>query len=111
MVAFSKSKRAAIALPVLCLALLSLTQISHAQTFANMKYESTRNRANNMMDEDEQDNSHASKLDGTSSVWDMIAAHQKDFFQFGGLEKLQSQWNDVYSLLTNDQEAIRQRRK
>ena len=90
MVAFSKSKRAAMALPVLCLALLSLTQLSRAQTFANMKYESTRNRANNMMDDDEQDNSHASKLDGTSSVWDMIAAHQKDFFQFGGLEKLQS---------------------
>lgn len=99
------------ALPALCLALLSLTQISHAQTFANMKYESTRNRANNMMDDDEEYGSHVSKLDGSSSIWDMIAAHHKDLFQFGGLEKLQSQWNDVYSLLTNDQEAIRQRRK
>jgi len=63
------------------------------------------------MDDDEEDGSAVSKLDGTASVWDMIAAHQKDFFQLGGLEKLQSQWNDVYSLLTNDQEAIRQRRK
>ncbi len=55
MVAFSKSKRAVIALPVLCFAFLSMSSLTQAQTFANIKYENARTHANNMMDDDEAD--------------------------------------------------------
>ena len=80
MVAFSKSRRALFAVPILCLTFLTLSSLTRAQTFANVKYESMRHKANNMMDEDDNQKSHVDQLDGNSSIWDMIAAHQKDFF-------------------------------
>ena len=78
MVAFSKSKRAVIVLPVLCFAFLSMSSLTQAQTFANVKYENARTHANNMMDDDEESSgrkSHVDQLDGSSSIFDMVAAH------------------------------------
>ncbi len=77
MVAFSKSKRAVIVLPVLCFAFLSMSSLTQAQTFANVKYENARTHANNMMDDEEDGGrkSHVDQLDGSSSIFDMIAAH------------------------------------
>jgi len=77
MVAFSKSKRAVIVLPVLCFAFLSMSSLTQAQTFANVKYENARTHANNMMDDEEDSGrkSHVDQLDGSSSIFDMLAAH------------------------------------
>ncbi len=76
MVAFSKSKRAVIVLPVLCFAFLTMSSLTQAQTFANVKYENARTHANNMMDEEDGERkSHVDQLDGSSSIFDMIAAH------------------------------------
>ena len=79
MVAFSKSKGVLSVRTLLCLTLLTLSQVSHAQYFADIEY---KRASQNRYHDDGEDNeaSNVDKLNGSSSWWDFMYAHQKDFF-------------------------------
>ena len=86
---------------LLCLTLVTLSQLSNAQYFADVDYKKGNNRKYN--DDDEDDVSNVDKLNGSSTWWDFMHAHQKDFFQgAGGFVQLKEQWDQVYGLMTGD---------
>ena len=79
MVAFSKSKSVVLSIrTLLCLTILTLSQLSHAQYFADVEYKRAGQNRND--DDDDDENSHVNKLNGSSTWWDFMYAHQKDFF-------------------------------
>ena len=107
MVAFSKSKGVFSIRTALCLTMLTLSQVSHAQYFADIDYK--RAGANRHDDDDDDNVSNVDKLNGSSTWMDFMHAHQKDFFQnAGGFGKLKEQWDQVYGLITKDPDAMRQ---
>lgn len=95
---------------LLLLAILTLTQISSAQYFADVDYRKVKpNRFSSNGRDDDDDVSHVDKLTGSSTWWDFMVAHQKDFFQnAGGFGKLKEQWDQVYGLMTKDPERMRE---
>lgn len=106
MVAFSKSKSVLSVRTLLCMTLLTLSHVSHAQYFADIEYKRARENRYNVDGDDEVSN--VDKLNGSSSWWDFMYAHQKDFFQgAGGFGKLKDQWDQVYGLMTKDPERMR----
>jgi len=108
MVVISKPKLRG--LTALCFALLALSTLTSAQMFADFKFDSNRRQAPLDDYSGERPRSAVDQLDGSSSVWDLLVAHQKDFLTFGGFGKLKEQFNEAYALLTGDPEARRQRR-
>lgn len=78
MVAFSKSKSVLSVRTLLCMTLLTLSHVSHAQYFADIEYKRARENRYNVDGDDEVSN--VDKLNGSSSWWDFMYAHQKDFF-------------------------------
>ena len=105
----SKSKSVSSARSLLllcCTAILTLSQISNAQYFADVDYKKARR---NRFDDDDDNVSNVDKLTGSSTWWDFMVAHQKDFFQnAGGFAQLKEQWDQVYGLVTKDPERMRQ---
>ena len=110
MVAFSK--RRGVLQAVLILAMLSLLQTTTAQMFADVDYKSGNSAKGHMGpnpqmmgaeydDDDEQ--SAVSKLNGSSTWWDLIFAHQKDMFNnVGAYKQLREGAQQLYGLLTKD---------
>lgn len=92
---------------LLCLSLVTLTQFSQAQYFADVNYKKAKQHGYD--DEDDDDVSNVDKLSGSSTWMDFMHAHQKDFFQqAGGFTRLKDQWDQVYGLMTKDPESLRQ---
>ena len=72
MVAFSKSKGVFSIRTVLCLTMMTLSQVSHAQYFADIDY---KRAGANRHDDDDDNVSNVDKLNGSSSWWDFMHAH------------------------------------
>ena len=60
---------------------------------------------------DDDEESAVSKLNGSSTWWDLIFAHQKDMFNnVGAYKQLREGMSQVYGLMTKDQEYMRKQR-
>ena len=61
--------------------------------------------------DDDDNESAVSKLNGSSTWWDMIFAHQKDMFNnVGAYKQLREGMSQVYGLMTKDSEYMRKQR-
>ena len=64
------------------------------------------------VDDDADDESAVSKLNGSSTWWDLIFAHQKDMFNnLGAYKQLREGMSQVYGLITKDPEYMRKQRR
>ena len=89
MVAHSKTNRKAGLSALFCLALMTLATLASAQMFADLNLgKDGRRRSSRLHHDDEERRSAVEQLDGNSSIWDLLAAHQKDFMNLGGFQRL-----------------------